>query len=324
MNINVNTSRRSFLTTAGALMIPPVVLDSCQTSAHPTSTSCGSGPIGGVPDGAMSSLLTNGFASLCDLSDSECRKVLEQLTAFEKTFLDTGPHDPTYPWPRDALHWWSRIWEYPYAWINLHPLITRDRSGMTPILDFGSGVTAFPFFVAKRLDVDVICTDIDASLADSIARTARKLSIAEHISFLHNAEYSLPLNTAAIGCVYCISVFEHISEPDRIIAEFDRVLKPRGVLIVTMDVAARFKGGGIGAATYRKLHESLRRYFEPLHDRRPVHPTETLTSENSPLPLRASVPFSVKVKDWLRLPWGTRPWWDDLLIVEGFVGRKRS
>jgi len=35
------------------------------------------------------------------------------------------------------------------------------------ILDFGSGVTAFPFFVAKKLNKDVVCMDTDGSFAGS-------------------------------------------------------------------------------------------------------------------------------------------------------------
>jgi SAM-dependent methyltransferase len=281
----------------------------------------------------MSSLLTNGFASLSDLSDSDLQAAMKELTVFQDSFLGTGPHDPGYPWPPDALHWWSRVWEYPYVWANLQSLTSNDsNSDLATILDFGSGVTAFPFFVAKKLSKDVICMDTNGSFAGSIARTSKALGVGGHISFLQNTEGPLPMKDASVGCVYSVSVLEHIPEANRLLGEFHRILKPGGILVLTMDVSLRLQDTGINAVEYRKIHESLLRFFDPVYARRPVHPTDVLTSENSPLPIRKSAPFRAQIRTGSRLFLKNRlpgrpkiqPWWKSLLCCDGFVGRRRA
>ena len=278
----------------------------------------------------MSSLLTNGFASLSDLSGSDLQAAMKELTVFQDSFLGTGPHDPGYPWPPDALHWWSRVWEYPYVWTNLQSL--TSNGDVATILDFGSGVTAFPFFVARRLNKDVICMDIDASFAGSIARTAKALGVGGNVSFLQNTEGTLPMEDASVECVYSVSVLEHIPEANRLLGEFHRILKQGGILVLTMDVSLRLQDTGISAVEYHRIHESLLRFFDPVYARRPIHPTDVLTSQNSPLPLSNSAPFRTKIRMGSRLFLANRlpgrpkilPWWKSLLCCDGFVGRKRA
>src|SRR5882762_4614092 len=281
----------------------------------------------------MSSLLTNGFASLSDLSDPDLRAAMKELNEFQDSFLGTGPHDPGYPWPPDALHWWSRVWEYPYVWTNLQSLTSNgSNSNGATILDFGSGVTAFPFFVAKKLNKDVVCMDTDGSFAGSIARTARALGVGGHVSFLQDTDGPLPMKDASVGCVYSVSVLEHIPEANRLLGEFHRILNPGGIPVLTKDVSLRLQDTGISSTEYRRIHESLFRFFDPVNARRPVHPTDVLTSQNSPLPIRKSAPFRTKIKTGSRLFLENRlpgrpkilPWWKSLLCCDGFVGRKRA
>ncbi len=143
--------------------------------------------------------------------------------------------------------------------------------------------------------------DIDASFAGSIARTAKALGIGGHVSFSQNTEGPLPMKDASVECVYSVSVFEHIPEANRLLGEFHRILKPGGILVLTMDVSLRPQDTGISAMEYHRIHESLLRFLDPVYARRPVDPTDVLMSQNSPLPIRNSAPFRTKIRMGSRL-----------------------
>src|SRR5579864_9488916 len=90
----------------------------------------------------------NGLAKLSDIHSIEWQssfqyleKSQDEFRAKEKTF-----RSPEYIWPRDPLHCWSRIWEYPYVYRNIQNLAAGSPFR---IADIGSGVTFFPFVVAK-------------------------------------------------------------------------------------------------------------------------------------------------------------------------------
>ena len=90
------------------------------------------------------------------------RAYVDLMEVEQRNFLNVESHfrNPEYNWPRDALHNWSRIWEYPYVYHQLK-FYRREFSDSFPlIVDFGGGVTFFPFLVAK-LGYRIVCTDID-------------------------------------------------------------------------------------------------------------------------------------------------------------------
>jgi len=104
-----------------------------------------------------------------------------------------------------------------------------------------------------------------------------------------------------VGCVYSLRVLEHIPEANRLLGEFHRILKPGGILVLTMDVSLRLQDTGISAAEYGRIHESLFRFFDPVNAHRPVRPTDVLTSENRPLTIRKSAPFRTKIRRRCRM-----------------------
>ena len=59
-------------------------------------------------------------------------------------------------WVSDPFHQWSRQWEYPYALAQLEKRIASAQT--TRILDAGSGVTFFPYFLADRNErIEIMC-----------------------------------------------------------------------------------------------------------------------------------------------------------------------
>jgi SAM-dependent methyltransferase len=139
-------------------------------------------------------------------------------------------------WVADPLHQWSRQWEYPFVYGELARYLGGFRDRPTRVMDAGSGVTFFPFYVAERLgNATVSCVDYDASIARVHAglRLLGPPAVSFHVSDLHE----LPFESDHFDGLYCISVLEHTRDYPRIVREFRRVLAPGGLLVVTFDIS---------------------------------------------------------------------------------------
>src|SRR5262249_24861798 len=65
--------------------------------------------------------LRSGLASLSDLETNVHRALYAALNQTQNEFLSKQElfRSRDYVWPADALHNWSRIWEYPYVYAHL-------------------------------------------------------------------------------------------------------------------------------------------------------------------------------------------------------------
>ncbi len=137
-------------------------------------------------------------------------------------------------WGRDPLHQWSRQWEYPFVFSRLGIDSWRDRKAT--ILDAGSGITFFPYYIREKCpSAEIRCCDRDVNLKEIYER------INNHST--HRVEFrvadirNIPCEDASCDAVYCISVLEHTDRFEDIIGEFHRIIKPGGKLLVTFDVS---------------------------------------------------------------------------------------
>ncbi len=139
-------------------------------------------------------------------------------------------------WVSNPLNHWSRQWEYPFTYSKLRQYVSQSKEP-TPmrVLDAGSGITFFPFYLASSLDVDVWCCDLDSTLADTYDRVRAEGDA--RVRFWNSAISDLPAPDAYFAVIYCISVLEHTSNWSAILSEFDRVLHSEGHLIVTFDIS---------------------------------------------------------------------------------------
>ncbi|MYW94294.1 class I SAM-dependent methyltransferase [Amycolatopsis rubida] len=127
-------------------------------------------------------------------------------------------------WVPDPLHQWSRQWEYPFV-------VSRMPDRPARVLDAGSGVTFLPFLIAETApDADVWCCDQDASLASVFD------AVDGPIRFTVADLHELPYESGSFDVVCCVSVLEHTDRQEEIVAEFHRVLRPGGRLILTADL----------------------------------------------------------------------------------------
>ena len=257
----------------------------------------------------------SGLASVEDLQTPEWRSLFDELQPVQEEFLAVHPHSAEYTWPRDALHTWSRVWEYPYVY---HHLRTRRdglcSTGSRPVaVDFGSGVTFFPFAIC-RSGFEVGCMDRDPVCRRDIQRAAASLpSHGGQVSFQHTPGSLLPLSDQSVNVVYSISVLEHVREHAPLVAEFARVLSPGGLLLLTVDVnLEREAESGIGPDAYAALLRNLDLYFGFECPRLPVHPAAALTSVRGPYP---SNPLSGVKAVW---------WAAKQEIIKPLIGRTRA
>jgi len=85
------------------------------------------------------------------------------------------------------------------------------------LLDLGSGVAGYSQEFVKRgarvIGVDLVCPPLGL----------------EHLSQVQASALAIPLKTAGMDIVFCASLIEHVAEPQVLLREIERVLKPGGV-----------------------------------------------------------------------------------------------
>lgn len=166
--------------------------------------------------------------------------------------LKVGGHLAAYPWIKDSLYQWSRIYEYPYVYSQIREHVLPGAR----ILDAGSGVTFFPFFLSQGYQVECIDQDDYSRIFNAIST-----DMSTHVSFQAGALTKLPFEAQSLDCVYCISVLEHTDRYPEIISEFARVLKPGARLILTFDIALDSNRFGINIDGAVKLLSCLKNSF---------------------------------------------------------------
>jgi 2-polyprenyl-3-methyl-5-hydroxy-6-metoxy-1,4-benzoquinol methylase len=252
-----------------------------------------------------------GLASLSDLETQEWRDIFTFLELEQAAFLECEGQfrSPEYKWPRDPLHTWSRIWEYPYVYNHLKTYRENSSDNLPSVVDLGSGVTFFPFSVA-RLGFRVICADIDPICERDLVKASKCVPREPGmVEFRLINSPALPFSDGEVELVYCISVLEHIEDFESTISEMARILKPGGLLLFTIDLDLQ-GNSEIGVEKYRKLIQTLDQYFTACYPHSTVHPADLLDS--------ASGPYGHKGLQGLGLRWFIFK----QKILKPFLGRK--
>lgn len=271
----------------------------------------------------------SGLAAISDLETPRWKELFALLEKQQGEFLakESAFRSPEYKCPRDPLHTWSRVWEYPYTYHHLQQARTQWPDDPPPrVVDLGSGVTFFPFALA-RLGYRVTCADVDPICATDIPRAAGILPhVLGDVGFRLIKGDTLPFQDSGIDAVYCVSVLEHIPTFEKTIAEIARILKQGGMLVLTIDVDLR-GDMAISVDRYKALTAALSCYFRPRFPETTVHPSDMLTSASGPFALR---PLSGVRKHWWNLKQTMKPlvgrktlsWLPYFLAVQGSVLQK--
>lgn len=228
----------------------------------------------------------SGLATLSEYHSKSCQELFALLEAQQSEFIDKfGPfRSPDYKWPNDPLHCWSRIWEYPYVYSQINQYMNASKICDQPLVaDLGSGVTFFPFSLA-RLGCNVVCVDIDPVCEIDLSR-AREIMPASlgAVGFRLVEGERLPFVDDECDIVYSISVLEHIPDFENTILEISRVLKPGGLCVITCDLDLSLAGKAqLNLQQFHRLEKVVLSKFEYVYADRTVHPIDVLTSRTSP------------------------------------------
>jgi SAM-dependent methyltransferase len=196
-------------------------------------------------------------------------------------------------WVSDPLHQWSRQWEYPYALAQLEKRIASAQT--TRILDAGSGVTFFPYFLAGRNErIEIACADADPTLAQ--IHTAIRNDARDRVHFDEADLRALPHPDRSFDAVYCLSVLEHTRQYDYVVEEFHRVLRPGGTLIVTFDISIDGEAD-IPLQGAKALIDLLERRFPTTQDLPPSRELPTA------VPVDALTTTALAQRDHTLMPW---------------------
>jgi SAM-dependent methyltransferase len=233
----------------------------------------------------------SGLASISEITSPVGKLLLAKLELVSKEFLEQEAQfrSPEYFWPRDPLHEWSRRWEYPYVYHHLQRwLAGGGPAGQPTVVDLGSGVTFFPFACA-RLGATVICADVDPICARDIPRAAEVVSAGPgSVQYRGIERARLPFEDHEVDALYCISVLEHVPGRSGLVSEIARVIKPGGLLVLTLDID-REGHGEMTPQDYCDLTKVLDRYFMLGKPLAVVSGPDLLTSLGSTIKLYGSL-----------------------------------
>ena len=228
----------------------------------------------------------SGLAALSDVQRPENRQFFAEFEDRRVAFLrrEEAIRGVGNARPLDIYPFWSRVWEYPYVYFHLEKLRSETpRDSILKAVDLGSGFTVFPFLVAQ-LGYHVDCLDIDATAGLDIERIAAGIDHEPgkvEFRLINDGDFSL--EDGAVDVIYCVSVLEHIPDFQKTIEEAFRVLKPNGLLILTIDIdLCGFME--IGVDRYQNLRKTLLDYFDFREPETTVHPMNMLQPRNSPVP----------------------------------------
>lgn len=142
------------------------------------------------------------------------------------------PSLPEIPQYLQVCRWPFRKLEYSLA---LDALLDHLKPG-DRYLDAGSGATPLAFALAAR-GVEADACDGEARLIEELRRLRPETIYGSSVSYQTQNLTAMSYPNATFDAISCISVLEHIPAPydQHAIRELLRVLKPGGLLILTVD-----------------------------------------------------------------------------------------
>ncbi len=112
--------------------------------------------------------------------------------------------------------------------------LSRITSGNEVVLDIGAGSGYFSLVVAKRLSGGrVICLDLSEEMLRRLERNAGRQGFEDRVQILKGEASSVDIQDESIDIAVSNGVFHELSNPNIVLREMHRVLKPNGWVIVT-------------------------------------------------------------------------------------------
>lgn len=232
-------------------------------------------------------MLTDGYPRLDLYNAIPGDQLFREMNAYAAEFQASNAAALKYyskRWVAKPLHHWSRRWEYLFVTEQLAASGAMAHEGeLVRVLDAGSGLTFFAHWLAYKFPTLTIeCCDRDPRSAASATRLGPPAQ--QGVTYATQDLSTLTYPYSSFSAVTCVSVLEHTDRHSDIVAEFARVLRPGGRLILTIDVSpdGRWR---IPMARAQALIETLSESFSPETDYRAeldrFDPVRMLTTEHA-------------------------------------------
>ena len=115
----------------------------------------------------------------------------------------------------------------PYSFV-LYKWLGKSTSSNITLFDAGCGNGNRSALLAKQ-GFNVIGGDISSV---SIKQAKKRYSKYPNLEFLKCDLHSVPFKANTFDYIVCFDVMEHVSKPDKVLSELNRILKPRGNVII--------------------------------------------------------------------------------------------
>jgi ubiquinone/menaquinone biosynthesis C-methylase UbiE len=268
----------------------------------------------------------SGLANINDFDLLEWKNIFHEMESYQEEFLkfEHQFRSSEYKWPGDALHNWSRLWEYPYVYYHLNNF-NSEKGKVAKVVDVGSGVTFFTTFLAGK-GYQITATDIDPITETDLNRAFQVINTNPGKADVRICTADkLPFDDESCDAAISISVIEHVVDFEKTIKEIYRILKKDGIFILTFDIDLN-NNHELKPDRYIDFKKVLFKYFKLEVDQQVIHPQKALTSLISPYPYpiyktilhKLSKNFIRKIKDVMAIKY-YKPYY---LTCEGVVLRK--
>jgi len=117
--------------------------------------------------------------------------------------------------------------------INRSFLRKEARKLKGNILDLGSGTGEYSLLMAKNPDNQVVALDGSEKLSVDLQKKVDQLKI-KNLKVIHSDAHQLPFEDNSFDSCFCNTVLEHVKDPEQIVKEVRRVLKPEGKLMISI------------------------------------------------------------------------------------------
>lgn len=145
-----------------------------------------------------------------------------------------------------------------------HLLLARPIMGaITPhksplVLDVATGTGRLPLALLNHSDFQGHVIGVDLSRRMLSVAAYKSQSYGERISLLWTPAEDLPFADSTFDVVACLESLEFMRNPQRVLGEMARVLRPGGVLLVTNRISTRLMPGKTWSSEQiRQILESL-------------------------------------------------------------------
>lgn len=119
------------------------------------------------------------------------------------------------------------------------PLLYRIQPDDDPmILDVATGTARLPLIMARNAHFEghVVGLDFSRKMLDVAQQKIDELHMEDFITLIHDNAQEMPFLDNAFDVVTCLEALEFMPDPEKTIQEMIRVLRPGGLLLVTIRI----------------------------------------------------------------------------------------